>query len=66
MRYQAALRPDYAVVCDGEAHLGRRMGEGKAKPASRDKAATPVAAIARAPHRDGHIGNPGSLSCSPR
>ena len=31
MRYQAALRPDYAVVLSGEAHLGRRMGEGKAK-----------------------------------
>ena len=31
MRYQAALRPDYAVVFDGEAHLGRRMGEGKKK-----------------------------------
>ncbi|MDQ3482495.1 MAG: TIGR02117 family protein [Pseudomonadota bacterium] len=31
MRYQAALRPDYAVVKDGEAHLGRRMGEGKTK-----------------------------------
>ena len=33
MRYQAALRPDYAVVFDGEAHLGRRMGEGKTKRA---------------------------------
>ena len=31
MRYQAALRPDYAVVFNGEAHLGRRMGEGKTK-----------------------------------
>jgi uncharacterized protein (TIGR02117 family) len=33
MRYQAALRPDYAVALDGEAHLGRRMGEGKPKRA---------------------------------
>ena len=31
MRYQAALRPDYAVVFNGEAHLGRRMSEGKTK-----------------------------------
>ena len=35
MRYQAALRPDYAIVSNGEAHLGRRMGEGKAKRAKR-------------------------------
>ena len=35
MRYQAALRPDYSVVSDGEAHLGRRMGEGKKRRGGR-------------------------------
>src|SRR3989337_2378822 len=37
MRYQAALRPDYAIVFDGEAHLGRPMGEGKTKRARRSR-----------------------------